>query len=115
MLSLSAEQWQKMGEFEAINFANAVTQQFLADRPEMAQQPGAQVVLERLCAAHAYAVQLGFTSTPDIVSFMYWAADQPGFYLDPAIDRQLRKPGYTPEQRFADLIAVAKARLKGSI
>ncbi len=113
MLTLSPTQWQELAKHEAANFADVVTNQFLADRPEMADQYGWRVISDRMRSAYAYAVDLGFTSTTHVVKLMYLAADAPEFFREPIVDRQLRKPGYPPEQRLDDYLAVVNYKLKG--
>ena len=113
MLTLDATQWQTLAQYEAANFADAVTAQYLAERPDMANSPGLRTVSERMRAAYAYALELGFTSTPHIVKLMYLATDSRDFYTHPLVDAQLRKPGYPPEQRFDDYLAVVNHKLKG--
>lgn len=106
MLTLSAGQWQAMREHEANSFADAVAGDYLKEHPEMADQPGTLEICMRMRAAHAYALGLGFTSSPHLVAFMHLAAVLPAFYEQPQVDKVLRKPGRPPEQRFSDYEAV---------
>lgn len=106
MLTLSADQWRAMREHEADSFADAVAGDYLNDHPEMAEAPGVLEISTRMRAAHTYALKLGFTSSPDLVAFMHLAAVIPAFYEQPQVDKILRKPGRSPEQRFSDYEAV---------
>lgn len=113
MLTLSPTQWQEMAKHEAANFCDTVTNQFLADRPDMASSPGRQVISDRMRSAYTYAWELGYSSTPHVTKLMYLAADAPEFFREPNVDKQLRKPGYPPEQRLDDYLAAVNYRLKG--
>jgi hypothetical protein len=66
----------------------------------------------RLARAYDAAAALGFTDGPTITQFLYYEAFAPGFHREPAIRAWLTKPGQTVEQRFADLVAYMKSRLK---
>lgn len=114
MLTLDDAQWRELQARDARQFAAAVCEQFLANRPEMVEHPGREAVQARMQAAHDYAVRVGFTSTPHIVRLMYLAADAPFIHDDPLVDSYLRKPGATPEQRLDDLISVINKKLEGS-
>jgi hypothetical protein len=111
MLRFTEAQWRALQGHDAQHFVAAVCDQFLAGRPDMATSPGRAEVRARMQAAHRYAESVGFTSTPHIVKLMYFAADAPRFYEDPAINAWLRKPGQTPEQRLDDLLALMKSKL----
>jgi len=113
MLTLTEAQWQNLQLGEDRQFVAAVCDEFLANRPEMRDQPGRDVVFERMQDAYDYSVRIGFTSTPHIVRLMYLSADAPRIHHDPLVDHYLRKPGATPEQRLDDLDAVMKHMLKG--
>jgi hypothetical protein len=113
MLTLSSAQWRELQIRDAKEFVATVCDQFLANRPDMMDEPGRDAVLDRMQAAHGYAVKVGFTSTPHIVRLMYLAADAPGIHDDPLVDGYLRKPGATPEQRLDDLLAVMNKKLEG--
>lgn len=114
MLTLSETQWRELQARDARQFVTTVCYQFLGERPDMVEAPGGKAVLDRMQAAHDYAVRVGFTSTPHVVRLMYLAADAPGIHDDPVVDGYLRKSGATPEQRFDDLLAVMNDKLKGS-
>ncbi|MDR6582671.1 hypothetical protein HBH1_03469 [Herbaspirillum sp. BH-1] len=113
MLTLGEAQWQALQQSEARQFVAAVCDAFLGDRPEMRDHPGREEVLKRMQHAYDYAARTGFTSTPHIVQLMYLTADAARIHDDPLVDRYLRKPGATPEQRLDDLNAVMKQLLKG--
>lgn len=112
MLTLSEAQWRELQARDTRQFVMTVCDQFLGERPDMAQTPGGKVVLERMQTAHDYATRTGFTSNPHVVQLMYLAADAPGIHADPLIDGYLRKPGATPEQRLDDLLAVMNNKLR---
>ena len=67
---------------------------------------------ERLERAYAHAVALGFTDGDAIARFLRYEATAPNFYRQPAIDAWLRAPGQPVEQRFADVLARVKSRLR---
>ena len=114
MLKLSETQWRELQAHDARRFVTTVCYQFLGKRPDMVEAPGGKAVLDRMQAAHDYAVRVGFTSTPHVVRLMYLAADAPGIHDDQVVDGYLRKPGATPEQRLDDLLAVMNNKLNGS-
>lgn len=87
--------------------------QLEANDPNAATTPEVRnLVFDRMSSAHGFALDMGFTSTPDIVQLMFLATHAPQLCTDPAVSAQLRKPGATPEQRFADILAVAESKLK---
>jgi hypothetical protein len=112
MLTLTEAQWQALQQGEANQFVTTLCDEFLANRPEMREQPGREAVLARMQDAYDYAARAGFTSTPHIVRLMYLSADAPRIHDDPLVDHHLRKPGATPEQRLDDLDAIMKHKLK---
>jgi len=112
MLTLSEAQWRELQARDASHFVTAVCDQFLSGRPDMVQSPGRELVLDRMQAAHDYAIRIGFSSTPHIVRLMYLSADAPRIHDEPLVDGYLRKPGATPEQRLDDLIAVMNKKLE---
>ncbi len=112
MLTLSDAQWEDLQQRDAKQFVVAVCDQFLVNRPEMLQQPGRQVVGKRMQAAHDYARQAGFSSTPHVVRLMYLAADAPAIHDDPHVSAYLGKKGATPEQRLDDLLAVVSKKIE---
>jgi len=114
MLKLSEAQWNELQRRDAGQFVAAVRDLFLSQRPDMQESPGPEELFERMEAAHAYAVRVGFVSTPHIVRLMYLAADAPGIHDDQLVDGYLRKPGATPEQRLDDMLALMDEGLKGS-
>ena len=52
MLTLTEAQWQTLQQGEARQFVAAVCDEFLANRPEMREQPGREVVLVRMQDAY---------------------------------------------------------------
>lgn len=114
MLTFTEAQWRELQTHDTRQFVVTVADQFLANRPDMLDRPGRDGVIERMQAAHDYAVRVGFTSTPHIVRLMYLAADAPRIHDDPVVGHHLNKPGATPEQRLDDLLAVMNKKLKES-
>lgn len=115
MLTLDDKQWRGLQAQDEKNFVAAVCEQFLADRADRAADSGRQGVLNRMQHAYTYTQNIGLTSTPHVVQFLYLAADAPRFYERPPIDYQLRKPGATSEQRWDDLMAVVHKKLDGGL
>lgn len=113
MLTLTEAQWLKLQQEESRRFVNSVCDEFLEHRVEMRKQPGRAAVLKRMQDAFDYAAGAGFSSTPHIMRLMHLVADAPRIHDDPLVDRYLRKPGATPEQRLDDLDAVMKKKLEG--
>lgn len=113
MLTLTDAQWQTLQQGEAREFVAAVCDEFLANRPEMREQPRREAVLARMQDAYDYAAHAGFTSTRHIVRLMVLSADAPRIHDDSLVNHYLRKPGATLEQRLDDLDAVIKHKLKG--
>lgn len=112
MLTLTEAQWQALQQSDVDQFVAAVCDGFLAHRPDMREMPGREAILARMQAAYDYAAHAGFTSTPHIVRLMVLSADAPRILEDPLVDRYLRKPGATREQRLDDLDAVVNNKLK---
>jgi hypothetical protein len=111
MLTLSEAQWQELQARDSGNFVVTVCNQFLSERPDMIEAPGGEAVLNRMQAAHDYAIHAGFTSNRHVVRLLYLAADAPGIHDDPLVNACIRKPGATPEQRLDDLLAVMNYKL----
>lgn len=112
MLKLSEAQWSELQSRDARQFAAAVCEQFLSNRADLLERPGRTAVLQRMQAAHDYALLIGVTSTQHIVRLMYLAADAPAIHDDALVDAYLRKPGATPEQRLDDMLAVMNYKLE---
>lgn len=112
MLTLTEAQWRALQQSEANQFVAAVCDAFLAHRTDMREHPGREAVLARMQAAYDYAARVGFCSTTHIVRLLHWAADAPRIHDEPPVDRYLRKPGATPEQRLDELGAVVQYRFK---
>ena len=109
MLELSEEQLAHLDLLEKRQYIKEVCRNILKEHPELASDRALQGRLER---AYAHAVALGFKDGGAITQFLYYEAFAPNFYREPAIDAWLRKPGQTVEQRFADMIAWVKSRLR---
>jgi hypothetical protein len=62
--------------------------------------------------AYEHAVVLGFTDGDAIARFLRYEASAPNFYRQPAIDAWLKTPGQPVEQRFAEVLARVKSRLR---
>jgi hypothetical protein len=84
-------------------------QHIIEAHPELASDASLPDRLER---AYAHAVVLGFTDFEAIARFLRYEATAPNFYRQPAIDAWLRAPGQPVEQRFADVLARVKSRLR---
>lgn len=113
MLTLSEAQWRELQARDARQFVEVTADQFLSNRPEMLQYPGRESVVARMQAAHDYALNVGFASTPHIVRLMYLYADGPRIHEDRLFDSHLRKSGVAPEERLDDLLAVMNKKLEG--
>lgn len=111
MLTFSAAQWQAIRDDETHRFVAAVADQLLASRPELRDQRPA--LLERLKAMHRLASEVGLQSTPDVIRLLHLAADASSLHRDPALKAWLTRPGRSPEQRLADVLAVVDWKLKG--
>jgi hypothetical protein len=84
-------------------------QQIIETHPELA---GDGSLPDRLERAYAHAMVLGFTDGDAIARFLRYEVSAPNFYRQPAIDAWLRTPGQPVEQRFADVMARVKSRLR---
>lgn len=112
MLTFDDSQWAVLTVRDTKSFIAAVCDQYLSTRPEIAITPGRDVILIRMNGGYAYAIRIGFSSTPHIVRWMYLAADAPGIHDDKMVETYLRKRGATPEQRLDDMLAVVINELK---
>lgn len=108
MITLNQDQWRLLQASDTRNYVAAVCDEFLAARPEMAENPGRETVCGRMQSAYDDALRMGFESTPHIVQWMYLVADAPAMLDDQALHAYLRRSGATPEQRLDDLFAVMK-------
>lgn len=109
MLKLSEEQLSQLDLLEKRQYIKEVYKNIVKEHPALA---GDRSLPDRLERAYAHAVDLGFTDGGAITQFLYYEAFAPNFYRQPAIDAWLRKPGQPVEQRFADMIAWVKSRLR---
>lgn len=112
MLKLTEVQWNALQDRESGHFVIAVRDQFLAGRPDMANEPDREAVLQQMEDAYRFSMRVGFTSTSHIVRLMYLAADAPEIQNDPVVLMHLRRAGAPPEQRLDDLLAVVNLKLK---
>jgi len=115
MLTLTDAQWQTLQQAEARQFVAGVCDDFLANRPEMREQPGRELIARRMQGACDYAARVGFVSTPHIVRLMHLAAHAPCIHDDPVVNGYLRKSGATPEQRLDELDALIRHKLRGNV
>jgi hypothetical protein len=109
VLKLSEEQLSQLDLLEKRQYIKEVYKNIVKEHPELA---GDRSLPDRLERAYAHAVGLGLTDGGAITQFLYYEAFAPNFYRQPAIDAWLRKPGRPVEQRFADMIAWVKSRLR---
>jgi hypothetical protein len=109
VLKLSEEQLTHLDVLEKRQYVKEVYKNIIKEHPELASDSSLPDRLER---AYAHAVGLGFTDGGALTQFLYYEAFAPNFYRQPAIDAWLRKPGQSVEQRFADMIAWVKSRLR---
>ncbi len=109
MLKLSEGQLAKLDELEKMQYVGEVHNSIIKDHPEYA---GDTTLRDRLEQAYRHAVLLGFVNGEAITQFLYYEAFAPRFYREPAINAWLTKPGQPVEQRFADLLANMKAKLR---
>ena len=109
MLKLSEEQLAQLDLLEKRQYVKEVFKNIVQEHPELASDRSLPDRLER---AYAHAVALAFTDGGAMSQFLYYEAFAPNFYRHPAIDTWLRKPGQPVEQRFADMIAWMKSKLR---
>jgi hypothetical protein len=109
VLKLSEEQLAQLDLLEKRQYVKEVFKNIVQEHPELASDRSLPDRLER---AYAHAVALGFTDGGAITQFLYYEAFAPNFYRQAAIDAWLRKPGQPVEQRFADMIAWVKSKLR---
>ena len=65
---------------------------------------GDSTLQERLERARQWAQKAGLRDGQAMTEFLYLEADNPGFYLKPAIALWLRKSGAPAEERFETLL-----------
>lgn len=111
MLKLSEEQLAHLDVLEKHQYVKEVCKNIVKEHPELASD---RSLADRLERAYAHVVGLGFADGGAITQFLYYEAFAPNFYRQPAVDAWLRKPGRPVEQRFADMIAWVKSRLRES-
>lgn len=109
MFRLTGSQLAQLAELEKREYIREVRKNIVGDFPEYASDPGLE---ERLRGAYHYATSQGFVTGALITQFLHLEAFAPGFYRQPAIDAWLSKPGNDVEQRFADLTANLKSKMK---
>lgn len=109
MLKLSEVQLAQLDDLEKLQYVGEVRKNIITEYPELAKDATLKARLER---AYRNAVELGFLEGPAITQFLYYEAFAPNFYRQAAINAWLTKPGQHIEQRFYDLIAQMRFRLK---
>ncbi|OAJ64097.1 hypothetical protein A6V37_00945 [Paraburkholderia ginsengiterrae] len=80
----------------------------MRDAPHFSDDP---TLLDRLVRAYQDAKHMGFAQGEALDEFLYVEADVPEFYRKPAIAAWLAKPGRPIEERFEDVLAVARHKL----
>ncbi|MYM31282.1 hypothetical protein GTP58_23360 [Duganella sp. CY15W] len=110
MLKFSEVQLAQLDRLEKHQYVVEVRQNILTQYPSLVDRAGLD---ERLEKAYGQAVELGFVNGSSITQFLYYEAFAPCFYREPAIHAWLSKPGQSVEQRFSDLNAKLKSKLKG--
>jgi hypothetical protein len=109
MIKLGEEQLARLDRLEKLQYLDEVRKNIVGEYPELGNDRSLKDRIER---AYAHAVTLGFTDGGAITQFLYYEAFAPNFYRQPAIDAWLRKPERPVEQRFADLLAQMKSKLR---
>jgi len=109
MLELTDAQWAALCASDERNFVATIRDDIILDDPTLANDP---TLLDRLVAAYKDAKGLGFQQDKELGEFLEMEARGPGFYKTPAIAAWLRKPGAPVEDRFDDMVSVAKKNLR---
>ncbi|WP_432239584.1 hypothetical protein [Herbaspirillum robiniae] len=112
MLTLTEAQYQKFLARDVENFVAAVADQFIAERKEAGDVLERPVVIARMRDAYDSGRDFGITSTGHLIYMMYLSADAPGIFEDEVVQRYIRKPGATPEQRLDELMCVLKNKMR---
>jgi len=105
MLELTESQWAALCASDERNYVATLREDLVLNDPKLANDP---TLLDRLVAAYQEAKSLGFRQDKDLAEFLDMEAHGPGFYKTPAIAAWLRKPGAPVEDRFDDMVSVAK-------
>lgn len=108
MLELTEDQLVQLQRSEHAGFVSRVQANIVREFPEVQDDR----LQQRLLVAHDRALRIGLESPASRTQFLYEEAFAPGFYEHPAISAWLSKPGQPPEQRWADFMALAKARIE---
>lgn len=109
MLKLSESQLAQLDQLEKLQYLGVVRNHIVAEYPELAKEG---TLADRLKQAYIHAVGIGIAEGPTITQFLYYEAFAPNFYRQPAINAWLTKPGRSVEQRFGDMIAQLKSKLR---
>lgn len=109
MLRLRESQMAQLDALEKIQYVREVQKNIVEEFPEYGSEQSLTLRLEQ---AYQHAVTIGLVDGPAITQFLYFEAFAPGFYRHPPIQAWLSKPGRSVEQRFCDLNAYLKSKLK---
>lgn len=108
MIELDAAQVAQLQAFEQDDFVRRVHADLVQKFPELAGKPALE---EQLREANRHALQLGIADSGLRTQFLHQAAWAPRFYLAPAVNSWLTKPGATAEQRWKDFMALLGHKL----
>lgn len=108
MIELDAAQLAQLHAGEQEDFVRRVHVDLVRKFPEIASKPG---LAERLQEANRHALELGLSESGVRTQFLHQAAWAPGFYLAPAVNAWLSKPGVPAEQRWKDFMALLGHKL----
>lgn len=108
MIELDATQLAQLHAGEQEDFVRRVHVDLVRKFPEMASKPG---LAERLQESNRHALELGLSESGARTQFLHQAAWAPGFYLAPAVNAWLSKPGVPAEQRWKDFMALLGHKL----
>lgn len=103
MIELDAAQLAQLHAGEQEDFVRRVHVDLVRKFPEIASKPG---LADRLQEANRHALELGLSEPGARTQFLHQAAWTPGFYLAPAVNAWLSKPGVPAEQRWKDFMAL---------
>ena len=106
MLEFSDKQLRQLALMDARSYVDGVHDEIVANDPSLKTSD----LRNRLYRAHDYAMGLGLLRQNALTEFLHYEAAAKEFYKQSVIDAWLRKPGATPEQRFADLVATAQSK-----
>ena len=108
MIELDAAQVAQLQAFEQDDFVRRVHADLVQKFAELAGKPALE---EQLREANRHALELGIADSGLRTQFLHQAAWAPRFYLAPAVNSWLTKPGATAEQRWKDFMALLGHKL----